>query len=132
MKTAVLIARSALGLIYLSFGLDFFLHFISHIVNIPPLDDQANSFLGALAASKYFFPFLKTIEIIFGLFLLTNRNALLAVIALFPVTVNIFLFHAYMAQPVLLLGSAMLVFNLFLIFAYRKYYAALFMVSPQI
>jgi uncharacterized membrane protein len=71
-------------------------------------------------------------EIIFGLFLLINRNALLAVIALFPVTVNIFLFHAYMAHPVLPLGTVMLVLNLFLIYAYRKYYAALFMVSPHV
>jgi hypothetical protein len=132
MKTAVLIARSALGLIYLAFGLDFFLNFISHIVSFPPLDDQANSFLGALAAAKYFFPFLKVTEIIFGLFLLSNRNALLATIALFPITVNIFLFHAYMAHPVVLLGTAMLVLNLFLIYAYRRYYAALFMVSPEV
>ena len=132
MKTAVLIARLVLGGIYLVFGLDFFLHFVSRIVSFPPLDDQANSFLGALAAAKYFFPFLKVTEIIFGLFLITNRNALLATIALLPITVNIFLFHAYLAQPVMLLGTVMLGLNLLLIFAYRGYYAALFMVSPEV
>lgn len=130
MKYATLIARLVLGLIYLVFGLDFFLHFVSHIVSLPPLDDKANAFLGQLAAAKYFFPFLKSMEIICGLFLLINRYTLFFVLAAFPITIHIFLFHVFLANPVMLLGTIMLIANLFLIVAYRKYYVSLFAVSP--
>jgi len=130
MKYAIIIARSVLGLIYLVFGLDFFLHFISHVVSFPPLDDKANAFLGELAAAKYFFPFLKSVEIICGLFLLINRYTLFFILAAFPITINIFLFHAFLACPVVLLGATMLVLNVFLIAVYRKYYIGLFKGSP--
>jgi putative oxidoreductase len=131
MKIAVLIARSVLGLIFLVFGLDFFFHFIGHIVNLPHAGEKADSFFGALAAVKYFFPFLKTIEIICGFFLLINRFPLFFTIAIFPVTVNIFVFHACVTPTYLPLSVPMLLLNLFLIYAYRKYYVGLF-TAPQI
>jgi putative oxidoreductase len=132
MKIAVVIARSALGLVFLIFGLDYFLGFIQHIVNLPPAGDKADTFFGALAAVKYFFPFLKSIEIICGLCLLLNRYPLFFTIAIFPVTVNIFVFHACVAYPYIPLGTSMLLLNLFLVFAYRKYYISLFTTKPTV
>ncbi|MFI5162989.1 MAG: hypothetical protein ACHQHN_17035 [Sphingobacteriales bacterium] len=64
MKTTATIARLLLSLIYLVFGLDYFLHFISHIINLPSAGSKADGFFGALFAAKYFFPFLKSIEVI--------------------------------------------------------------------
>jgi len=130
MKITLLIARVLLGLIFLVFGLDFYFHFVSGIVNLPSAGEKADAFFGALAAVKYFFPFLKVIEIICGLFLLINRFAQFFTIVIFPVTVNIFLFHAYVAQNYWPLGTVMLLLNLFLIYAYRKYYFGLF-ITPQ-
>lgn len=132
MKTAVIIARSALGFIFLLFGLDYFLHFISHIVSLPSAGDKADTFFGALGAAGYFFPFLKSIEVICGLCLLLNIYPLFFTIAIFPVTVNVFVFHASMAQPYIPLGTFMLLLNLLLIFGYRKYYINLFKVKPTL
>lgn len=126
MKIAVLIARVLLGLIYLTFGLDYFLDFLSHIINFPPAGNRADAFFGALAATKYFFPFLKSIEIICGLFLLINRLTAFFLVAALPITVNICVFHACMTPTYLPLGASMLVLNLFLLYAYRKYYMGVF------
>ncbi|HWD88086.1 MAG TPA: hypothetical protein VG367_08170 [Mucilaginibacter sp.] len=132
MKTTITIARILFSLIYLIFGLDYFLNFISHIVNLPPGGNKADSFFGALGAAGYFFPFLKSIEIICGLFLLINRFTAFFLVALFPITINIFAFHAGMMPTYLPLSATMLVLNVFLLFAYRKYYTGMFVSRPTI
>src|SRR5581483_10625994 len=104
MRTAVLIARVMLALIYLTFGLDYFLHFISHIVNLPSAGEKADAFFGALGATGYFFPFLKSVEIICGLFVLIDRFTAFFLVALLPITVNICVFHACMTPVYLPLG----------------------------
>ena len=132
MKIAVLIARLLLGLIYLTFGLDYFLGFIGHIVNLPSAGGKADAFFGALAATKYFFPFLKSIEIICALFLLIDRFTAFFLVAVLPITVNICVFHLCMTPTYLPLGASMLALNLFLLYAYRKYYMSLFAFKPTI
>ena len=131
-KIAVTVARVALALIYLIFGLDYFLNFISHIVNLPAGGNKADSFFGALGAAGYFFPFLKSIEIICGLFLLINRYTVFFLVALFPISVNICVFHACMMPVYLPFGAAILALNLFLLYAYRKYYMSLFTAKPTV
>jgi putative oxidoreductase len=129
MKIAVLIARSVLGLVYLAFGLDYFFNFLSHFINFPSAGPKADAFFGALVALKYFFSLLKTIEIICGFFLLINRYTLFFLIAVFPITVNIFAFHVFATIHYWPLGTGMLLLNLFLIYDYRKYYMSIFLVS---
>src|ERR1700739_1414292 len=114
MKIAATIARVLLSLIYLAFGLDYFLHFLSLIINFPAGGNKADSFFGALGAAGYFFPFLKSIEIVCGLFLLINRFTAFFIAALFPITINIFVFHASMMPNYLPLSATMLVLNVFL------------------
>lgn len=130
MKTAILIARLILGLIFLLFGLDYFLHFMSHIINFPPAGEKADAFFGAIGATGYFFPLLKTIEIICAVFLLINRYAAFFAVVIFPVTFNIFMLHACLAHPYIPLGTGMLVLNIFLLYAYRKNYTGLLKTKP--
>jgi len=132
MKSAVLIARLALGLIYLVFGLDYFLNFMSHIINFPPAGEKADAFFGALGATGYFFPFLKTIEVICAVFLLINRYTAFFAVVVFPITVNIFMLHACLAHPYIPLGTGMLVLHVFLMYAYRKNYTGLLKARPTI
>ena len=82
-------ARLALGLLFTVFGLNGFLHFI----DIPPAEGDAGSFMGGLAASGYFFPFLAGTQVVVGLALLTNFFAPLALVVLAPITINIVLYH---------------------------------------
>ena len=128
MKIAVIIARTILGLIFLVFGLNFFFHFIP----MSPSPGKAGAFEGGLMGSGYFFQFMKVIEIVSGLFLLVNRYTAFFLLLLFPITVNIFLFHAFLVPSGLPLGGFMLALNLFLGYAYFKYYSQVFTSQPAL
>jgi putative oxidoreductase len=92
MKIVVTAARLLLGLVFLVFGLNGFLHFIP----MPPPSGLAGQYLGALFVSHYL-RFIFVIEIAGGVLLLLNRFVALALSLLGPVVVNILLFHSLMA-----------------------------------
>jgi putative oxidoreductase len=92
MKIAALIARLLLGLTFVVFGLNGFLHFIP----MPPPTCVAAQFFGAIFASRYWVVIFG-LQIVGGLLLLLNRFVPLALVLLAPVIVNIFFFHALMA-----------------------------------
>lgn len=93
MKIAVMAARILLGLIFLVFGLNGFLHFIPMK---PPAGQLAGQYMGALFLSHYLVPVF-LLQFVGGELLLANRFVPLALILLGPVVVNIVLFHSLMA-----------------------------------
>ena len=86
-------ARLFLGLVFTVFGLNFFLHFLP----TPPPPPRAATFAGALFGSGYFFPLLKTTEVVAGLLLLAGRFVTLALAVLAPIVINIVGFHLFLA-----------------------------------
>jgi putative oxidoreductase len=92
MNTAATIARFVLGLVFVVFGLNGFLHFIP----MEPVPGLAGQFAEALIQSHYMVVVL-TIEVLSGLLLVTNRYGLLATTFIAPIIVNILLFHIFMA-----------------------------------
>jgi len=92
MKTSVLIARVLLGLLFLVFGLNGFLHFIP----APQPTGLAGQFLGALFVSHYL-NVIFALQIVAGALLLANRFVPAALAILAPLLVNIALFHVFMA-----------------------------------
>ena len=128
MKIAVLILRSLLGLVYLVFGLNFFFHFLP----MQPMPEKAGAFAGALMGSGYFFQYMKVLEVLGGLLLLVNRYTALALLWLFPITLNIFLFHIFLAPMGAPIGIALILIHLFLGYAYFKYYASIFTTKPTL
>jgi putative oxidoreductase len=92
MKIVGIIARYLLGLIFVVFGLNGFLHFIP----ASPPSGVAGQFFGALYVSHYL-PVIFLLQLIPGIFLLLNRFVPLALTLLAPIIVNIFFFHALMA-----------------------------------
>lgn len=127
MKIAVTIARVLLGLVFFVFGLNFFLHFIPQP---PPPAGKVGAFEMGLIGSGYFFQYMKVVEVLSGLFLLINRYTALFTLIIFPVTLNIFLFHAFLMPSGVPMGAVLLLLNLFLGYAYRKYYASMFVTKP--
>jgi len=113
MKIATLIARVLLGLIFLVFGLNGFLHFIP----APLPTGLAGQFLVVMIASHYWVVIFG-IQTLCGLLLLINRFVPLALVLLGPVIVNIFFFHALMAPTGLPL--AIVVILLWAILAVRN------------
>ncbi|PWK75292.1 DoxX protein [Mucilaginibacter oryzae] len=124
------IARVLPGLVFVVFGLNFFFQFL-HMAQ-PPISDKAQAFSGGLFGSGYFFQYMKIIEIVAGLFLLINRYTALFTLILLPISLNIFLFHAILAPAGLPIGLAVIVLQVFLLFAYRKNYASLFEPTPAV
>src|SRR6478736_9299438 len=92
MKTTTVIARLLLGLIFLTFGLNGFLHFIP----ASPPSGTAGQFVGALFVSHYLVPIF-LLQIISAVLLLVNRYVPLALTLLAPIIANILLFHILMA-----------------------------------
>ena len=121
MRYLVPAARILLGLIFVVFGFNFFLHFIPQ----PPPPPAAGAFAGALFATGYFFYLLKTVEILSGLALLAGVFVPLAVTLLAPVVVNIFFFHAFLLPSGLPLALVLIVLELFLAWSYRGAFAPL-------
>ena len=104
MKIASLIARIFLGLIFLVFGLNGFLHFIP----MPPPTGIAGQFFGSIFASHYWVVIFG-VQVLGGLLLLFNRFVPFALVILGPVIVNIFFFHALMAPAGLPLAIVVVV-----------------------
>jgi putative oxidoreductase len=92
MKITSVIARFLLGLIFLVFGLNGFLHFIP--ASLP--SGTAGQFVGALFVSNYLVVVF-LFQLISAVLLLINRYVPLALTLLAPIIVNILLFHILMA-----------------------------------
>jgi hypothetical protein len=92
MKIATVIARFLLGLIFLVFGLNGFLHFIP----APPPSGIAGQFVEALYVSHYLVVIF-LLQLISAVLLLINRYVPLALTVLAPIIVNILLIHILMA-----------------------------------
>lgn len=130
MKTATLIARILLGLIYLVFGINFFFPFMP--ASQPKMSAEAAAFSGGLYGSGYFFQYMKVLEISGGLFLLINRFTAFFLLALLPISLNIFLFHVMLAPAGVPIGVAVIALNLFLCVAHFKYYSNVFTMKPKV
>jgi putative oxidoreductase len=100
--------RIFLGLAFLVFGLNGFFNFIPP----QPMPENAMVFLGGLMGAPYFFPVLKFTEVICGIALLTGFYVPLALLVLAPITLNIFLFHMFLAPTGLMVAFPILGFHL--------------------
>lgn len=122
MRIAAHIARVLLGLMFLVFGLNGFLHFISQP---PPPAGTASQFLRALGASHYMVPVF-ALQLIGGVLLLANRFVPLALVLLGPIIVNILLYHSLMAPAGLPPGVVALVLWSVVFYSVHSAFAGVF------
>ena len=85
-----------------------------------PPKDAAGAFEGGLFGAGYFFPLLKVVETVSGVFLLVNKYTALFLLIIFPITLNIFLFHAFLEPSGLTMAGPMILINIFLGYAYPQ------------
>jgi putative oxidoreductase len=123
MKYAIIIARLLLGLTFVVFGSNGFLHFIP----AQPIEGDAGAFIGALIKSGYFYP-IAALQVAGGLLLLIGRFVPLGLTLLGPVIVNIVLFHIFLDQSVfgLVIAGVVSTLALFLLWAHRDRFPAIF------
>ena len=92
MKIVIVIGRLLLGLVFVVFGLNGFLNFLS---TGPMPTGLAGQFMGALFLSHYYWV-VAALQIIGGALLLVNRFVPLALVLLGPVIVNILCYHVFL------------------------------------
>jgi len=119
MKIATIIARGLLGLVFVVFGSNQFLHFIP----MPMPAGQAGAFIGAMFVTHYLYV-VAAVQVAGGLLLFT-RYVPLALTLLGPVIVNILSFHIFMAPSGLPLASIVAALALFLLWRHREHFAGL-------
>src|SRR5712671_3611100 len=121
MKTATIISRVLLGLIFVTFGLNMFLNFIPMP---PPPEGPAREFMTALFMSHYVYV-VGALQVVGGLILLSGRWMPLGLTLLGPVIVNIVCFHVLMAPAGLPMAIVVSLLALFLLWRYREHFAGL-------
>ena len=115
MKIATIIARVLLGLVFVVFGSNIFLHFIPMP---PPPPTLAGDFTKALFLSHYLHV-VAVFQIVGGLLLLVGRFVPLGLVLLAPVIVNIDLVHILLEPSGLPMAAVISILLVFLIWRYR-------------
>jgi hypothetical protein len=126
MKIATIIARSLLGLIFVVFGSNMFLHFIPMP---PPPEGPAREFMTAMFLSHYLYV-VGAFQVVGGLLLFTSRWSALGLTLVGPVIVNILCFHVLMAPAGLPMAIVVSALALFLLWNYRKNFAGILPGAP--
>ena len=130
MKIAAIICRTLLGLGFVVFGLNILHSFMPQ----PPMPEgsPAAVFM-SLMVPTHWMDVIGAIQLIGGLLVLFGRTAPLGLVMLGPILVNILCFH------ILVLGGqgveGGLVFSIleiFLIYAYRKYFRSIFTIKANL
>jgi putative oxidoreductase len=122
MKITSIVARYLLGLIFLVFGLNGFLHFIPMP---PPKGTAAQQFGTAIFISHYWIVIFG-IQVLGGVLLLVNRFVVLALVLVGPAIVNIVFFHFLMAPEGIPLATVVTVLWIVLAVRYKQYLAPIF------
>ncbi len=126
MKIAATIVRILMGLMFI---------FSSVVVlfKLVPQPEQTGAvkvFMEGMAASVYLLTLIKVTELGCGILFLVGRFAPLATVMIFPITLNILFFHAFVAPEGLVMAIILMLANLFLAYVYRKNYATLVAAKP--
>src|SRR2546423_15119213 len=121
MKILTIIARVLLGLGFVVFGSNAFLHFIP----MPPIPQTlAGDFTRVFIASGYVYV-IGVLQVIGGLLLLIGRFVPLGLTILGAIIVNIWLFHLLMAPEGIPPAIVVTALELFLLWRYRGAFAGL-------
>lgn len=124
MKIATVIARVLLGLVFVFFGSNAFLHFLG---NPPPPQGLAGEYFHALSASGYIYV-IGAFQVVGGLLVLIGRFVPLGLTILGAMIVNIWCFHILIAPAGFGPAIVVTVLELFLVWRYRDAFAG--MVRP--
>ena len=121
MKIVTIIARILLGLIFVFFGSNGFLHFLP----MPPLPQGVTGeYLHAFFASGYVYV-ISGFQVAGGLLLLIGRFVPLGLTILAAIIVNIWVFHLLMAPEGLPPAVVVTILELFLVWSYRDRFAGI-------
>jgi putative oxidoreductase len=126
MKYATNIAAVLLGLLFIVFGLNFFLKFIP--IPQAPAGSPPALFMGALYTTGYL-AFVKVLEIVGGILVAIPKTRNIGLLVLGPIIVNILCFHIFLTKGATLIDPMNIlicVLGAFLLWSGRKAFSGLF------
>lgn len=121
MKITMIIVRTLMGLLLLFASVSY----LFHLMPIPPATGSAKVYNDGLAVVNAM-QVVKVIELLCGICFVTGRFVTLATIVIFPIIINIVMFHGVVQPSGLGPGLFLLFGDLFLAYYYRKNYIPLF------
>jgi putative oxidoreductase len=124
MKIAILISRTLLGIGFIVFGSNILHPFLP--MPLPPAGSLAAQFMGVMFPTHWM-ALIGVIQLAGGLLVITGCTAPLGLVLLGPVLVNILAFHILIMdgqgiQP----GLVFSLLEIFLVYAYRSHFKAIF------
>jgi len=121
MKIAIIVVRSLMGLMFLFASIVVLFNLMPH----PEMKGNAKLFMDGIMATGYFMTLLKLTELVCSLAFLAGRFVPLATVVIFPITLNILFYHAFVAPEGLPVAIPLMLGNLFLAWACRRNYKTL-------
>ena len=122
MKYAIIIARVLLALIFVVFGLNFWLDFIK-MPPPPPADTAVGLFFAAFYATGYLAA-VKVLEVLGGLLVASGRYTGAGLLILGPIILNILFFDLFLAKAFNPVSALAAVLALFLLWTKRERFLA--------
>ncbi|MEO6523095.1 MAG: DoxX family protein [Mucilaginibacter sp.] len=124
MKIAYIIVRSLLGLMLLVGSVSYFYMVAAHKMPAPP-PGAATTYMAGISLANIM-NIVKFIELVCGILFITGRFNALAAIIIFPILINIALFHGYIEPSGVPVSIALIIADLFIAYYYRDKYKPLF------
>ena len=121
MKIASIIVRILMGLMFA---------FASIVVlfKLMPQPEQTGNvkiFMDGMTASVYLMTTVKIVELVCAVAFLSGRFVALATVVIFPINLNILLFHVFLEPSGLAMAILLILGNLFLAYYYRDKYKSI-------
>jgi len=128
MKIAAIIARTLLGLGFIIFGLNMFLHFMP----TPPLSGPPADFFHAVAMETHFMLVIGFFQVLGGLLALSGRFTPLGLTILAGLLVNIIAYHLTFHVSGIATGMIFGLLEIFCIWTYRANFAGIFSAAASV
>lgn len=125
MKIASIVIRILMGLMFGFASIAYFLK----LYDAQEMTGAVKTFNEGIAASVYLMPTVKVFELLSALAFLSGRFVPLATVVIFPIILNILLFHAFLEPSGLPIAVLLLIGDLFLAYYYRDRYKS--MLAPK-
>ena len=118
MRIAVTIVRLLMGLMFLFASVVV----LFKLMPQPKSTGDAKVFMEGMVASGYLMTLVKLTELVCAIAFLSGFFVPLAAVVIFPITLNILMFHLFLAPEGLPVAILLMIGNLFLAYYYRERY----------
>jgi putative oxidoreductase len=118
MKITVIAVRVLMGLMFAFASIVFFFG----LIEAPEATGSVKVFNDGIMASIYLMPTVKVVELLCALAFLSGRFVPLATVVIFPIILNILLFHAFLQPSGLPIAILLMLGNLFQAYYYSDKY----------